>query len=201
MLFWLLDKVKESSQNEASRQRYEAEKRDAEKARIRINDLCKAEVERLGKSPVIVEVYNSVFNTGRCVEKFITKNDGIVVFFTDSTSVTIQYKSMGIRDLPEWDTTIFDSERLLYSVNWSNWGSILEDCSTYYYVYFCHALRRNNDSEKPVFPHFDYRLAIGYLLAEKTGLQYKRPYWNQTSCGKTMSYEFSFDTQSKLKSW
>ena len=80
MLFWLLDKVKESSQNEASRQRYEAEKRDAEKARIRINDLCKAEVERLGKSPVIVEVYNSVFNTGRCVEKFITKNDGIVVF-------------------------------------------------------------------------------------------------------------------------
>ena len=167
MLFWLIDKMKETKQREEYALRYEQEKRNAEEALVRINDLSKAEVERLSNNSVINDIYNTIFNSSVCpVEKICVRYDGIDVLYVDGTSTEIEYIRMGMKKLPEYSTTIFDADHLVSSVSWNKWGEIafryqydetIKISDTNFFVYFCNFNCRNNDADNPIFPHFDYR--------------------------------------------
>lgn len=217
MLFGLLDKIERHNINESIRRHDEEEKRKAEAGRDRINELSKAEVERLSKNPIVDKIYKQIFNHKCAIEKFSVGCDGVNVRYVDGTSAMLEFKHLGMErlpgsdGLPGRDTRIFDSDPLVLSANWDRYGYLIEEyqvdetieiSDTYFYLYFCEILRQNNDSDLRTLPHFNYCLALGHILAEKTGLKYRRPYRIKfSSCSSTMGTEFIFDTQAKLKSW
>lgn len=195
MLFWLVDKIKEANRNEAYRRQYEDMERRVEESLPKMNLLCKNELERFSRNPSINRLYELIFREGLPVEKFRVSKEHIDVFYYDGSTSQIKFRTLGLADL-SFNTTIFDNNPSLIP-NWERKdGYVTRSINKYPYLYFCRMLRRFNESEECVVPHFDECLAVGYLLAEKTGLPYRKP--DSTSMYVYGYFEF---TTSPLKSW
>lgn len=184
LLEWLCDKVSDSIRKDRNRRYDEEQSQKREKAWPVINDLCRAELQRIAKNPAIDMIYDMLFHGKPPVIKITVYCSSIKAFYNDDTSYEIVFATLGMSNLSYENCTIFMNNPIVHEPHWYGYNSGF-DLEKYPYLYFCTGPRSFNECR-----------AVGYLLAEKTGLQYDKP----DSCVNAV--DFVFPTNKKvLKSW
>lgn len=184
MLFWLGEKICDGIDKYKRDQYKEEQAQKRERAFPVINALCHAELQRFSKNPVIDTIYNSLFRDKPPVTKITVSCTCVEAFYNNGTSNRIFFSELGLANLSYENSTIFLNNPIVHEPHWS--GGVDSDViDKYPYLYFC---------QRPT--QFNECRAVGYLLAEKSGLPYDKP------DSPINSISFVFPTNEiVLKSW
>ena len=199
LLYLLRNKIEDVIRDEKNRRYDEEQACKKQKALPIMNDLCRAELQRIAKNPAIDKIYRLLFEGQLPVTRVAIRDHCVTAFYNNGTSKEVEFKTLGLVSLTRNKDIFLNNPSMPSGINWSGYEwDIKPAIDKYPYLYFC-GIWYFGKGPKTIF--FNERWAVGYLLAEKTGLPYIKPGDQPTSFDETVHY-FVFSANEKvLKSW